>query len=421
VQGQFPGYVALWPLVAAALVIVAGQTDSAVGADRFLSSKPLVRIGDLSYALYLWHWPVLVLALIWWDRAAPGALGGFLVIGVSLVLAYLTMRLVERPMRALTWADRRRRRAVIVLMVCIGLVAAPLTSWQQSLRLEAERIMAQADTNNPGAGIFQAGYEDRSDPVAELIPAPEVAGRDYVNILTPCTGRFATDAPLLQGLGCSVIVDQDQPTRTIVAVGNSHVQQWLAAMKPLAEQNGWALVALVKGGCQYIGYVEEVQRDCNDRNAQASEYILNLRPDVVFTTGTYSIPEPPYELLPGGFARGAAALMAQDIRMVAIRDNPRFPINMMQCVEEYGESATECNLREENIRDMNEVSPIEQMAAITPGLTTMDLNRYICFSGTCPAVIGNVRVYLDDNHLTATYARTLSPYFHEQFIAATGW
>lgn len=99
VQGRFPGYVALWPLLAAALVIVAGQTHSPIEADRLLSSKPLVRMGDLSYAVYLWHWPVLVLYLIWRDEAAPGVLGGLLVIGSSLGLAYLTRRFIERPMR----------------------------------------------------------------------------------------------------------------------------------------------------------------------------------------------------------------------------------------------------------------------------------------------------------------------------------
>ncbi|MPY09526.1 acyltransferase family protein [Arthrobacter bussei] len=421
VQGQFPGYVALWPLLAAALVIAAGQTGSAVGADRFLLSRPLVRMGDLSYALYLWHWPVLVLFLIWRDAAAPGILGGLVVIAVSLVLAYLTMRFVERPLRALAWADRRRRRSVIVLAVCLTLVAAPLAGWQREIRLESERIAAQADTNNPGARIFDTDYVDQTDPDAPLVPTADVGGRDYANVLTPCTGRFATEAGALQGLNCSIIVDQAEPSRTIVAVGNSHVQQWLATMKPLAEENGWALVALVRGGCQFGGFVEAVAAECNERNAQAKDYIADLRPDLVFTTGTYSVSEPPFELLPGGFSRGASELIEQGIPVLAIRDNPRFTRNMMECAEDFGESAQECNVREEEVRDMSGVTPIQQMADITPGLKVMDLNDYVCFSGSCPAVIGNMRVYLDDNHLTSTYARTLSPYFFERMMAATGW
>ena len=61
---QFPGYLALWPTLAASCVIAAGSTDSRFGVDRFLSAKPLVKLGNISYALYLFHWPVLVIYLI---------------------------------------------------------------------------------------------------------------------------------------------------------------------------------------------------------------------------------------------------------------------------------------------------------------------------------------------------------------------
>ena len=421
VQGQFPGYVALWPLLAAALVIVAGQTDSAVGADRFLSSRQLVRVGDLSYALYLWHWPVLVLALTWQDRPSPGVLGGLIIIAVSLVLAYVTMRFVERPLRALAWADRRRRRSVLVLAVCLGIAAIPLAVWQQSLRIESKHIAAEAERNNPGALVLDSRFGLTAPEGVPLVPAAKVVARDWVGLSDPCTGRYSTDAPLLQGTSCSVVVDQEKPDRTIVAVGNSHVQQWLAAMKPMAEANNWTVVAIVKGGCQYVAYPEEMTPDCNERNAQVTDYILQLRPDAVFTTGTYSITEAPYELLPGGFSRGASDLLAQGVAVVAIRDNPRFTQNMVECVEKWGASSGICNPRDADARDTGGVSPIAQMADMTPGLATMDLDDYFCVSGTCPAVIGNVRVYLDDNHLTATYAGTLGPFFEEQFKDATGW
>ena len=54
---QFPGYLALWPTLAASCVIAAGATGSRFGADRLLSTKPLVKLGNNSYALYLFHWP----------------------------------------------------------------------------------------------------------------------------------------------------------------------------------------------------------------------------------------------------------------------------------------------------------------------------------------------------------------------------
>ena len=93
VQTAFPGVAALWPTVAAAFVIVAGQTQSPAGVDRILSSKPLVRLGDISYGLYLWHWPVLVLALAWTGKEHAGWLSGTVIIVSALALAYLTTTL----------------------------------------------------------------------------------------------------------------------------------------------------------------------------------------------------------------------------------------------------------------------------------------------------------------------------------------
>ncbi|MFP3468207.1 acyltransferase, partial [Leifsonia sp. SIMBA_070] len=75
---------ALWPLAAAALVITAGSTGSRFGADRLLTWPPLMKMGDISYALYLVHWPVLVIYLIWRGQEEVGLLGGAGIIGVSL-------------------------------------------------------------------------------------------------------------------------------------------------------------------------------------------------------------------------------------------------------------------------------------------------------------------------------------------------
>ena len=76
VDRSFPGFVALWPTLAAAAIIVAGQSGSRLGVDRLLSWKPLVSLGDNSYALYLWHWPLLVLALAGKGITSPNLVQG---------------------------------------------------------------------------------------------------------------------------------------------------------------------------------------------------------------------------------------------------------------------------------------------------------------------------------------------------------
>ena len=94
VQGAFPGWIALWPLLSAAAIIVAGRTGSPFGLDRILASAPLVRLGDSAYALYLIHWPVLITYLVLRDRPMAGPRSGAAIVLVCLVLAVLVTMLV---------------------------------------------------------------------------------------------------------------------------------------------------------------------------------------------------------------------------------------------------------------------------------------------------------------------------------------
>src|SRR3712207_2383783 len=94
---QFPGWQAAWPVLCAVAVIVAGDSGGRAGVHRALSRPAARWLGRVSYTLYLWHWPVLVLYLVRSGRDTPSLLGALAVIALSLVLAAVTHRLVERP------------------------------------------------------------------------------------------------------------------------------------------------------------------------------------------------------------------------------------------------------------------------------------------------------------------------------------
>lgn len=419
VQGQFPGYVALVPLLAAALIIVAGQTGSRFGADRLLSWKPLRRLGDMSYALYLWHWPVLVVYLIWRGRQEVGPVGGTAIIALSLVLAYLTTRLVERPLQASMWANRNSLRSTLVIAICLAVVAAPVAGWQHGLKVQAEQELAAAERNNPGAAALVPSFEYEGDPDAPLLPSVAAAGTDYVLLDTPCTGRYATEASELQGLGCAEIVGPDNPEKVIVAVGNSHVQQWMAALEPMAREKNWALIALIRGACQFETHREGYSDGCNDRNEQALDYMADLNADAVVTTASYSVAAAPYETLPPGVGEMAQEVTMRGFAYVGIRDNPRYDFHFGGCAEDYGTDAPECNRPYGSVR--SPISPLESLRPVAPEAKLLDVDDLICPGGSCPAVIGNVRVYLDNNHLTQTYAASMAPQVGQRFVELVGW
>ena len=419
VQGQFPGYVALWPLAAASLIIVAGQTESRLGADRLLSWKPLIRLGDMSYALYLWHWPVLVIYLIWRGQEEAGPLGGTAIIALSLVLAYLTTKLVERPLRSSAWVNLNSRRAVAVIAVCIAVVAAPLTAWQQGLQLQSERLTAQAVQENPGARVLLADFEDRSSGEALPIPTASMLPHEWGVLPGNCEDlENAPSDPMLSAV-CMSSEPVEQPRKTILVAGDSHAEQWLGALEPMVEEHNYQIIALLQGGCSFGEYSDARLPGCNDFNGAVLDYALELQPDAVFTVATAAQAARPADPPVTGLPEVSEVLMQQGIPVVGVRDNPRFDFNMIQCAEANGNTAPECT------RDVSEKltdpDTVNEFFDSLPAMELMDMTDMICPGGVCGPVVGNVYVYMDDNHLTNTYTASMAGEFDRRFHAALGW
>ncbi|UPO75598.1 acyltransferase family protein [Arthrobacter sp. Helios] len=418
VQGQFPGYVALWPLVAAALVIVAGQTGSVFGADRFLSWKPLIRLGDMSYALYLWHWPILVIYLIWRGREEVGLVGGAGIIALSLVLAYLTTKFVERPLRSMAWADAKKRRAGVVVAVCLALVAGPVLGWQQALRAEVAQAEESAARNNPGARALVDGYSGEPAPDAPVLPLLSSLGSEWGTLDGDCSPHEdAPTDPLLAG-PCMATSSQDYE-KTILVLGDSHSQQWLGAIKPMAQERNYRVMAVLLGACPFGAPNDARRAECNDFNEAVLSYAKELRPDAVLAVGTAADPVEPVDTVVAGLPDASMELAGYGIPVIGIRDNPRFPVNMIQCAESHGVSAAECTVPlAEKLSD-----PAEMAAEFDSiqGLALLDMSDLICPEGTCLPTVGNVFVYMDSNHLTATYTASMGPEFDRRFHAAVHW
>ncbi|UKA65616.1 acyltransferase [Arthrobacter sp. FW306-05-C] len=417
VDRSFPGYAALWPTLSAAAIIVAGQTGSRFGVDRLLSSRPAVALGDNSYALYLWHWPLLVLALAATGVEAPNLKQGLGIVAASIVLAVLTTRFVEKPLRDWHWPKLRAWRTAVVIVACGAVLAGPVAVWQTSLTAEESATAAQPRELTPGALALTPENENTPAPRARTIPGPTALDNDWAGIDSPCTGANATSDPILEG--CRQELPEEPSSKRIVVLGDSHAQQYLAALAPVAAARGWELVTLLMPACRFGADSETRNAECNAYNRASSAYVLEHRPDAVFTVASLTHEEAPFETEVPGYLEGVQPFAHAGIEVVGIRDNPRFTFNMPQCAQRHGAAAPACNpaLAESLV----EPSPLENYRGKLPGLHLMDMSDFICARGVCPAVVGNVYVYKDDNHLTRTYVETMIPMFEQRLLAATGW
>lgn len=416
VEGAFPGFIALWPLAAASLIILSGDTQSKFGVDRILSWKPLVKMGDVSYALYLWHWPVLVIYLIWRGRDEIGIVGGTAVIGLSLVLAIITTYLVEKPVRNLKWPETNLFGAITVIAVCVTLISVPLAGWQQQHTAENQRIAAEqaerAARENPGALSLVNNIVPADD--AEILPSLELLGSEWVQTEEKCTGENIPESEIL-AKGCGQINVRDDNTKRIVVVGSSHAQQWTGPLATLAKEQNWGLVVLYKGGCRFaMGGLGQAP-DCDEWNAETLNYILETDTDIVYTVATMAYADNGQDTVVPGFAEYANQITANGTEIVGVRDNPRFSFDMIKCLNDNGGDPVPCTLPRD--KTLNDTPPVEELNQLVPGIHFLDFTSLFCVEDSCPPIIGNIYVYMDTNHLTKTYLNSLSSEFAKKFMA----
>jgi peptidoglycan/LPS O-acetylase OafA/YrhL len=416
VDGMFPGAAALWPTLSASAVILAADSGGRAGVHRLLDTPPLRKLGDISYSLYLWHWPVLVIALAVTGKERMGWLSGSVAIAGSLVLAYLTTRFIDRPWRAWAWPEKNRRRGLLSLAACGAAVAVLVGSVQISLDAANHRALANASRDNPGAAVLVPGYNGHPDPKAELLPAADQLPSDWAGLPDPCDDDLGL-SDTLRDHGCTQI-GASGASKTVLVVGNSHAQQWLGALAPIAQQRNWRLYQLLKGGCQFQPPRGDDADECDQFNGAVLQQIADHKPDAVVLVGTAAAPSSPKETTTPGLEDLVKTFESEDVDVIALRDNPRFTFNMADCVT--GSDPESCRVPVSQALAAED--PLAPLAKTYPKtLHPIDMTDMLCPQGQCEGVIGNVYVYLDDNHVSATYSASMSSILDQRISRATGW
>lgn len=256
----FPGWVALLPTAATALVIATGPAAGGRGPAALLSLRPLVWLGGISYAVYLWHWPLIVIARDELDGLTFPQ--GLLVVVLAVIPAWASTRFLENPIRrSPQFAALPRTVAVGVVCSTVAFFAGlmtvavtPTSSPLPSAQQEAAWAAYQAE-QDPGSQVDDA-------PVgAEVLAVDPAAGVpvDVAQGLTMTASQAKDDNPSVYADGCHRQVNEDDAKAcvygdeasdyTVAIVGDSHAAQWVPALQIAAATNGWRLESYTKSSC----------------------------------------------------------------------------------------------------------------------------------------------------------------------------
>jgi peptidoglycan/LPS O-acetylase OafA/YrhL len=424
---QWPSPWAFLPIAGTALLLGAGGGAAPTPAERVLGVAPLVWVGGLSYSLYLWHWPVVVIAEEVLGKT--GVLQGVAVLVVSFVLAWLTRVTLENPIR---FHPRLRARARNGLLV--GLVGALLSAAAGgALVLAGSAASGERAVRAPGAAILRTPVSDT--PVEDL----QWIGKP----MTPLPSEAYSDVPTHYADKCMppeykpevrvcIYGDRDA-RRTIAMIGDSKIMQWQSALERIAAQRHYKLVLMTKNACAFADAPAVLggQREypaCDQWQAPAFATLRKYKPEVVFTSqraaDAFPINDSSRQRLISGLARTYTKLRDADFTTVVIGDNPFRGKPIPPCLLTNDADPSVCTFQRDfrisgfplQVAAMAELggTSVNADGKVTPGkdkdLILVDMADAICPPqlAACPPVIGNVLIYRQGSHLTVTYVDTLT-------------
>jgi len=384
----YPGFWALLPSAGAALVIVAGHLQSK-GDYGLLAHPLLVWLGDRSYSLYLWHWPIFVLGFSLGLQGQTVPTLGLIIL--ALLAATLSYRLIELPF----WKGRYSHAGSLrVLSLALALMTAVVL------------VLYQGSRQLPPAGS-----------TADL------------------SNQWRSDAPIIYSMPCDAwysharvepcVFGSDTAARTVVILGDSIAMQWFSIIPALFPEPRWRTIVLSKSSCAmvdedyYYPPIGKIYRVCTDwRNAVFDE-LDRIRPDVIIVGSAASYRFSEQQWLEGS-ARVLARLAKAARTVLLIPGTPGLGFDGPGCLARQlapdGRLERGPCLARHRLKNIAAVSRSLALAASRfPNVHLLDLNDLVCPDGVCSAVSDQgVVAFRDSNHLTDSFVRAQIPLIRER-------
>ena len=410
-SSAFPFPLALAPALGACGLIAALVSRPSLGLMRLFAAAPVVFVGLISYSLYLWHWPVIV--LLRWTIGLERAWQYGLAVALALLIAVASHRFVEQPVRR----NARLQAAPRHWVVLAGVLAVVL-SMAGVDRLFAAKDRLTLSRTGDAEAWYSDGAVTRSGG-CRLVEQAERLGPGDVFTWTPT--------------GCS------QASGRLFVTGDSHTLALSRLLQRYALSSGRQVRLYVVVKCPYLGLAHPAAMDppnCRGFQALATQALAAaLRPgDTLllpslrlprFTDqwGDIADPEPPGDpaalrvLAEQEAATTTRRLTATGARLVFMAPGPVFRSPPFRCADWFNASNPVCahglTIDREEVETLRApaMASIHRLMAANAEVGVWDTLPILCPGTRCSAFDGTKPLYFDADHLSGHGDDVLEPAF----------
>jgi peptidoglycan/LPS O-acetylase OafA/YrhL len=391
-----PGYALVLPVASTVAILAAG------GSRLGLATAGIRYIGLISYSLYLWHWPVVVLG-----ATVPGgttALGKAVLLAIAGILSVLSYHFVEQPFRRRRpqQVPGPRRASVVAPAYTMVLIAALGATWV----LADSPAARHAERHAPPP----VGAETVTSPMRDL-PAEIAAGLRLASWPADLDSDL-DDAGSPEWLhdNCLDIGPKNiarciygpaHGTRSVALLGDSVAVSWLPALRRAPSMRSSRIHVLTLRQCANLRGL--VSKGCRGHQDWAIEQVRRLRPDLIVLSARYQGTQSAIEWRDGTI-RMLEAVKPYTKRIILLAPPPGTG-NLQSCYTRLSKPI-DCAARVSY--RWATYAGAEQQAATAVGAVFLDSRQWFCVADHCPAVVDDLPVLFDGRHLTAVYAAMIA-------------
>lgn len=384
----FPGWNAVAPVLGT-LMVIAAHLHPSTPLGMPLALAPTQWVGRVSYGWYLWHWPFIVIAELYF-----GTLSGFgriLAALAALGVADVTHRVIENPVRfhPKLMARHLPNYGVAAALLAVSLTIGFATLASANDRLDQPEFQELLVAAEDGFSTFERGCQTN----------------DADHVLTNC------------------VWGDPNGSRSLLLLGDSHAEQWMPALDTIGTNNNIKILARVVAACPTIevgvGFAPDPPL-CTETQSGTIELVEAIQPDAIVVSHAAAA----LQVLDGGLwgtktIELLEAMDANSIGVAWIHDTPTLDFDPIECIGSRG--LDRCTPDR-----FSATSFAEQLRAIdNAALDRFGMGRYnpldqLCDDAICYLRTRDTLVFQDDNHITTTASLALIPELEPVVLSALG-
>ena len=403
-ETPFPGPWTILPVAATALLLVAGAMPGGF-INRWLASTPMVKVGDWSYSIYLWHWPLIVFARILTDGSTVAMMVAAV---VSFVPAWASYRFVEEPIR---------RRNLPTRLSVATLVAATM-------------VVPLAVTGGIGYASTQGFWSD-------TVRTFRHAGDHHLGLTTGCAYHWDFPAQCIYNAGAV--------GAPVYLVGDSVAEHLVEGLVTAAKGLDRPVQLQTQPGCPFVDVVSDQDpgMQCDEFRAGAMAALLSARPGTVIISNSdstwldpdtgygqdaaslVSTPDEKRGVLSAALGRTVTRLEAAGHHVILAQSTPRWgrdgnegdPLECSVVRVAVGGCAT-TRPETDVLAVQGSIRQVIESAAKAHAVTLFDPWHLVCRDGVCSSVQDGTFLYRDAVHLSVSASELLAPDLRAALVSA---